>query len=557
MEETLYATTAAGTYPSLTRDRVREAAARLERYRKGKQRLDARLYDEALWWQDRHTTPSREGDTRRTGRPVSAWLFNSVSGKHADLCDRIPTCTALPREPGDEADAVLLSQILPVISERCGFPEQYSRNAWSKLKHGVAAWGVFWNPMLENGLGDIDIRRLDVMNIFWEPGVADIQQSPHLYVLGLEDTSALLAKYPFLAQSQSGSSSPDGLDPATGGSWLLRDRAGVGDKTVVTDWYYKVTRPDGRTVLHYAKLAGDVLLYASENDPLYAERGWYDHGEYPIVLDVLFPEENSPAGYGLIAVGRNPQGYIDELDGHILEYANWASRVRYWAKRSLGVNEKEFLDPDRRIIQVEGDIDDDKLRQITLSPMDGMLTDIRQMKIDELKETTGVRDVNQGSASHGVTAAAAITALQEAGDKSSRDCVSGSYRAYVAIMRQVVELIRQFYDGVRVFRIAGKDGQYRFIRYSNSGLQDKEIATDVAGNPLFRRPVFDIDVRAEKESPLDRAGRNELMLSLFKAGAFDPANREAASLMLSGMTFEGVDSLRGATLCAARGGEDA
>ena len=151
--------------------------------------------------------------------------------------------------------------------------------------------------------------------------------------------------------------------------------------------------------------------------------------------------------------------------------------MRYWAKRSLGINEKEFLDPDRRIIQVEGDMDEEKLRQITLSPMDGMLSEVRQMKIEELKETTGTRDVNQGM-SGGVTAASAITALQEAGDKSSRDCVSGSYRAYVAVMEQVVELIRQFYTGTRCFRIAG-DGGWKYIRYSNRGLRDS-IQTEMA-----------------------------------------------------------------------------
>ena len=248
-------------------------------------------------------------------------------------------------------------------------------------------------------------------------------------------------------------------------------------------------------------------------------------------------------------MGRNPQGYIDELDGHILEYANWASRVRYWAKRSLGINEKEFLDPDRRIIQVEGDMDEEKLRQITLSPMDGMLSEVRQMKIEELKETTGTRDVNQGM-SGGVTAASAITALQEAGDKSSRDCVSGSYRAYVAVMEQVVELIRQFYTGTRCFRIAG-DGGWKYIRYSNRGLRDRVTGTDAAGNPLRRRPVFDIDVRAERENPLDRAGRNELMLSLFRAGMFDPDRRAAAALALSDMDFDGIDALRAAVAPAA------
>ena len=318
----------------------------------------------------------------------------------------------------------------------------------------------------------------------------------------------------------------------------------MADKTAVVDWYYKRLTPEGRTVLHYAKFTGDVLLYASENDPAYAERGWYDHGLYPVVLDILYPEEGSAAGYGLIAVGRNPQGYIDELDGHILEYANAASRVRYWAKRSLGINEKEFLDPDRRIIEVEGDIDEEKLRQITLSPMDGMLTDVRRMKIDELKETTGNHDIAQGTAIGGITAAQAIEALQEAGNKSSRDMIAGSYRAYTEIMRQVIELLRQFYDGVRCFRITGRDGGRRYVRYSNTGLQDKITGTGGDGEALYRHPVFDIEVRAEREDPLDRAGRNQLMLELYRAGLFEPANRAAAERTLSGMDFEGIDLLR-------------
>ena len=45
---------------------------------------------------------------------MSAWLFNSVCSKHADLCDRMPVCTALPREAGDEADAAMLSKILQI-----------------------------------------------------------------------------------------------------------------------------------------------------------------------------------------------------------------------------------------------------------------------------------------------------------------------------------------------------------------------------------------------------------------------------------------------------------
>jgi hypothetical protein len=388
-----------------------------------------------------------------------------------------------------------------------------------------------------------------VLNLFWEPGVRDIQDSPNLFLVGLEDTESLLSAYPSLKEKRAVLREDLSLfTPEMGGSYLGLSE-GLSEKTAVVDWYYKRVNAEGRTVLHFAKFTGDVLLYASENDPAFAERGWYDHGQYPVVLDVMYPEDGSPAGYGLIAVGRNPQGYIDELDGHILEYANTASRVRYWAKRSLGINEQEFLDPNRRIIEVEGDIDEEKLRQITLSPMDGMLKDVRRMKIDELKETTGNHDVAQGSTAGGVTAATAISALQEAGGKASRDMIAGSRRAFVQVMGQVVELVRQFYDGVRCFRVSAEGG-VRFIRYANTGLGDKLCGLGSEGNELYRRPVFDIVVRAERESLSDRKGRNQLMLDMFRAGLFDSDHREAALRALAGMDFEGIEVLR----TAVRGG---
>ena len=528
----------------LTDADVQQATAILERYRAGKSCLDSRICEEATWWRDRHSGSNPAGNTKRGVKPVSAWLFSSICNKHADLCDARPVCSVLPRDPEDEAEAALLSDILPVIADRCGFDATYDRNTWSKLKHGMAAYGVFWNPTLHNGVGDVDITRVDVLNLFWEPDAANIQESPHLFLVGLCDTDTLLSRYPHLKDKRTAMRDDGTLfTPDMGGSYLYGNE-GVGDKTAVVDWYYKRVTPSGRTILHYAKFTGDVLLYASENDPDYAERGWYDHGMYPVVLDILYPDEDCASGYGLIAVGRNPQGYIDELDGHILEYANAASRVRYWAKRSLGVNEKEFLDPDRRIIEVEGDIDEEKLRQITLSPMDGMLGDVRRMKIDELKETTGNRDVSQGSTAGGVTAAKAIEALQEAGSKGSRDMTAGSYRAYTEIMRQVIELLRQFYDGVRCFRIAGKDGGRRYVRYTNTGLQDKTTGVGGDGTTLYRHPAFDVEVRAERENSPDRTERNELLLELYRAGIFDPSNREAALGALAGMDFDGIESLR-------------
>ncbi len=506
---------------------VNEALELLRSYRDAKRRTDERIWDEMQWWQNRHDI--KHASSVSGVRPVSAWLFNSVCNKHADMCDNVPTAKVLPREMGDERAAEMLSKILPVICDRCGFEKTYSDNAWYKLRHGMSAWGVFWNSRLENGLGDIDICRMDIMDIFWDVNAADIQDSDSVFIVGKDTLEAVRSAYPHFKGTYGGEIREDG------------------ERVEVIDWYYKRRGDNGRMLLHYAKLCEGELLYASENDPVLEGKGWYEHGQYPIVLDILFPDVNTSTGYGYLAVGRNPQGYIDELDGNILEYANMASRARYWAKRSLGINERDFLDPNKRIIEVEGDIDDEKLRQIKVEPIDSALTTIRTMKIDELKETTGNRDVSQGSTSGGITAATAIIALQEAGNKGSRDVIMGTYRTYEAVISLVIELIREFYDGERCFRICG-DGTprspYQYVNYTNRDIKTVMSGITADGEALYYRPIFDIEVRAEHHDPLTQSAKNQLMLQLFEAGMFSPDNAAAASVALQCMDFDGVEVAR-------------
>lgn len=122
------------------------------------------------------------------------------------------------------------------------------------------------------------------------------------------------------------------------------------------------------------------------------------------------------------------------------------------------------------------------------------------MKIEEMKDTAANRDVNSGGTSN-VTAAAAIAALQEAGNKASRDMIAASYRAYTQINTLCVELMRQFYDVSRSFRITGEGNEYQFVDFDNAGLQDQVTGLDTLGNEMYRRPVFDLKIKAQKRIP--------------------------------------------------------
>ena len=164
--------------------------------------------------------------------------------------------------------------------------------------------------------------------------------------------------------------------------------------------------------------------------------------------------------------------------------------------------------------------------------------------MDELKEISGNRDISQGGTSGGVTAASAIAALQEAGSKLSRDMLKSAYRAFAKECYLVIDLMRQFYDEERVFRITGEKGQNVFVQFSGAALRAVPAAS-VGGVELgSREPVFDITISAAKKSTFSRLTQNETAKECYQLGFFNPANADAALAALEMMDFEGIEKVR-------------
>lgn len=522
-----------GTKGIIGEEETQKAISVLKKYKEGKTALENRIVDNEQWFKLRHWEQLR-GD--KGDKNASAWLFNSIANKHADAMDNYPTVTCLPREASDEKAASVLSQVLPVVFERNGFEKIYSDAWWYKLKAGTAVYGIFWNPLKNNGLGDIEIKQIDVLNLFWEPGIKDIQKSKNVFHVELMDNEALLALYPQLSGKLGASS----VEIA---HYVFDDSVDTSEKSAVIDRYYKVIK-NGVEVVHYCKICNNELLYASENDPEYMERGFYDHGRYPFVFDALFVEEGTPCGFGYIDIMKDAQKQIDLLGNALVRNATMATSPRYFINSSGAVNEEEFADWSNNFVHVSGsNLGEDSIREIRMSGIPEIYLGILNSKIDELKETSGNRDFSQGGVSSGVTAASAIAALQEAGSKLTRDMVKGGYRAFSELNSLAVELIRQFYDEPRFFRILGDNGEQQFISYDNSAIRLKNQGTAFGVEMGSRKPVFDIKVSAEKASPFSKISQNELALQLYNAGMFNPELRQQALIAISMMDFEGKSAL--------------
>ena len=512
------------------REAVHKATQILQKYKEGKANLERRIIDNEQWYKLRHWESMRKSGTNDV-EPTSAWLFNCIANKHADAMDNFPSPNVLPREEGDKAEAEMLTSILPVILDQNDFEKTYDE-VWNyKLKSGTGVYGVFWDSSKLNGLGDISIQKVDLINLFWESGITDIQKSRNLFHVELCDNDVLIGRYPQL-QGKLGKST---IDIA---KYVYDDSVDTSEKSVVVDWYYKKMNSQGKQVLHYCKYVNDEVLFATENDPNFAERGFYDHGRYPFEFDPLFRVEGTPAGFGYIDVGKSAQEYIDRGNQAIMQNMLSNARPRYFIRSDGSVNEKEYADMTKDFIHVDGNLGQDSVLPVSGKPLSDIYVQVINNKIDELKETTGNRDISTGGTTSGVTAASAIAAMQEAGSKLSRDSNKASYRVFRQICLMCIELIRQFYDLPRCFRIMGENGVARFVQYSNQGIVPQAQGTDFGMDMGMRIPLFDIEITAQKQSPYSKMAQNELALQFYQAGFFNPAMADQALVCLDMMDFD-------------------
>ena len=510
------------------REQVQKASTILQKYKEGKANLERRIVDNEQWYKIRHWECMR--DKTEAIQPTSAWLFNCIANKHADAMDNFPSPNILPREEGDKAEAEMLTSIVPVILDQNDFEETYSDVMNYKLKMGTGVYGVFWDKSKLNGLGDISIRKIDLINLFWESGIMDIQKSRNLFHVELADNDILMQSYPQL-QGKLGSATMDIT------KYVYDDKVDTNDKSIVVDWYYK-KNVNGRTVLHYCKYVNDVVLFATENDPNFAERGWYDHGLYPFVFDPLFITEGTPTGFGYIDVGKDSQGYIDRGNQAIMQNMLANAKPRHFIRTDGAVNEEEYADLTKDFVHVDGQLGQDSILPVQGKPLNDIYVAVINNKIDELKETTGNRDVSNGGTTGGVTAASGLAAMQEAGSKLTRDNNKGSYRAFRKICLMTIELIRQFYDMPRKFRILGENGAARYVEYSNAGILPQHQGIEMGMDMGYRLPLFDIEITAQKQSPYSKMSQNELALQFYQAGFFNPQMADQALACLDMMDFD-------------------
>lgn len=494
------------------------------RYRADKEKLHARIKTNMNSYKAAYAALYDENTNNTV--PKTAYILSSVENKYADYMDNFPVPNFLPRERSDEEISRVLSKILPVQLDISDFREAYKRDVRQKLISGTGIYGIFY----DRDAKEINIRSLDILNVFCDMNVRDVQDSRFLFITEAVDNSTLKRKYPEFSELFEGDVTCEGYEKDKNRS----------DRSEIIDCYYK--KPGSG--VHLIKFCREQIIAASEDIPGY-EKGLYEHGLYPVIFDVLYPENDSPFGFGIVDTMRNPQLYIDRLDAAILKNALLASSPKWLINRNSGINKEDFADVSREIIEANS-VDELHVRRIETGGISNGIMQHRNQKIQELKEVSANRDVSAGGTAAGVTAASAITALQEAGDKQSRAMISDSYDAYKKVVKMVISLMRQFFDEERVFRITNANGVNEYKSFKGTQLIRKTDVCDALGFPVstrYKNIEFDVDVVPQKQNAFKRENNNQTIISLWNNGFFDPERLEMSMLALPFIHFDGKDAV--------------
>lgn len=517
------------------KEEITRAREILQKYKQEKQALESRIVNDEEWWKihnweqikkkDLYNSEGKQNPNGIETPSSSAWLFNSIINKIADFSDCYPEANIRARTGGDVSEAEQLKNILPMILKRNNYFKTYLAGVSEKCKHGTGVTYVGWNKD-KDGIGDIEIQDINILSIFWQGGISDIQKSRNVFTVELIDTDLLKEQYPDLAENITSDSNNELK------KYYYEDYIDTTDKSLVIDWYYKK-----KGKLHYCKFVNDIVLFATENEPDEYPNGLYDDGDYPFVFDTLFSMQGSIAGFGFIDVGKMPQEYVDKMDAGILQNVLMNANPRYFERQDSSINREEFLDWTQPFVRTNGNLGAEDLREISVRPLDSTIFSQRDSKVNEIKEVTANRDVSTGGTTSGVTAASAISALIETGSKVSRLAIKGSYDTFEKIVYFIIERMRQFYDLPRCIRITGDDGTENFDSYDNSNLK-LQVRQTMTGDTAQYLPEFDIEVAAQKASPYSKAAQNELALQLYSAGFFNPQNTDQSLACLNVMDFD-------------------
>jgi hypothetical protein len=241
-------------------------------------------------------------------------------------------------------------------------------------------------------------------------------------------------------------------------------------------------------------VVGDVLVAAhTEGIP-------YNHGEFPFVKFDHIPTGKFYSDSAVTDIVPIQREY-NRTRSQITEAKNRMAKPQLLAPKGSVDASKITTEPGQIIYYRPGMAPPQPL---PLQPLPAYVSQDLDRSLMDIEDITGQHQVSRGGVPPGVTAATAISYLQEKDDSILSTAYASVEEGMEDIARQTLYLVKQFWDMQRTVKVVGADGSFDVLQLAGA-----DICTDIR-------------MEGGSALPVSKSARQAFLMDLMKMGFVPP-----------------------------------
>lgn len=433
-------------------------------------------------------------------------VFRAIQSEVPIMMDTRPKIEYVPTEPGDLELSSVLNEVLECDWNDGNWLFKLTEMAYDSRFYGTAMGSVDYDPKASFGVGRITFDSEDPFFMFPDPAARDVNVRAN-YIVKAEPlpVDVLKRKYPDHAEYikadlldlskyerenwqeniryrkagdsrifTEGSSqyNLDHRDEALELILYIKDYECIQEEIKEVDkegienvkYIQKLKYPLGRKIV----TVGGVLV---EDRPIE-----FEDGKFPYVRLVNYILPREFWGISEIEQLESPQKIFNKLVSFALDVLTLMGNPIWIVDTDSGVDTDNLFNRPGLVIEKAKGSEVRREEGVHLQPY--VLTMINEMKL-WFDDISGSNDVSRGQKPEGVTAASAITALQEAQQTRTRQKARNMDATLTDFGKMYASRVFQFYDAPRIFRVTGQDNSLKYFKFHI----DKEQVVDQLGQP--------------------------------------------------------------------------
>ncbi|MFA5423123.1 MAG: hypothetical protein WC374_04635 [Phycisphaerae bacterium] len=415
-------------------------------------------------WRNRHWDEKafKDKTDERKARPNVPMLHSTVENIIADIMDNYPDQIIRGVNYDDDMRSVIATELVRFIFQRAKYPTIYEKKARASVKTGTGIARPYWNPELDNGMGDIDFEYLHIDNVVWDKRASDVNKGRFFAIVSWVDPDDVYDMYPDIDLNKALPEDEGIREVHTNNTEDTRLSEKEGRvRVILYMWKEKAPRmievvnengvKEEKQMGHITFVNSAVVIGEAVRDE---HIGQYEYDRYFISMAPYLSLEGEPFGLSIIDLFQDDADIVNLIEKEFVANLQASSNIRYLVNRTAGINETELKDLSKPIVHGNS-IHDGAVRETKPVLFSSQALNYKNAKMAEVKEQSGQTDFNIGQGGSGVTSGIGIQSLQQYGAKRSRLTIRHfNEQDHKDVVKDVLKLAQAHYKTERVIRLS-------------------------------------------------------------------------------------------------------